>query len=129
MKKWLFLTLICMGWQLVANSQTIMPLYPDSIPNSRPAPDEEKSEIKEGILIISKISRPNLTLFLPPKGKANGTAVIICPGGGYWVEAAGHEGADVARKFNEWGVTAILLKYRIPNDQTMVNKEIGPLQD
>jgi acetyl esterase/lipase len=129
MKKWILFAFVLLGLNAVAKSQTVIPLYPDSIPNSRPGPDEEQSETRDGILIISKISRPALTLFLPPKGKANGTAVIICPGGGYWVEAAGHEGADVARKFNEWGVTAILLKYRIPNDQTMVNKEIGPLQD
>ena len=43
--------------------------------------------------------------------------------------AAGHEGADVARRFNEMGVAAFVLKYRVPNDKTMVNKEIGPLQD
>jgi acetyl esterase/lipase len=112
------------------SSGTIIPLYPDSIPNSRPSPDQEESEInKEGLLIISKISRPTLSLFYPPAALANGTAVIICPGGGYWVEAAGHEGADVAKKLNEMGITAILLKYRIPSDETMVNREIGPLQD
>ena len=129
MKKRILLAFILVGLNTVAKSQTAIPLYPDSIPNSRSGPDEEKSEIRNGVLIISKISRPALTLFLPPKGKANGTAVIICPGGGYWVEAAGHEGADVARKFNEWGIAVLLLKYRIPDDQTMVNKEIGPLQD
>jgi acetyl esterase/lipase len=55
--------------------------------------------------------------------------VIICPGGGYWVEAASHEGADVAKKFNEMGIAAFVLKYRIPNEQAMLNKEIGPVQD
>jgi acetyl esterase/lipase len=113
-----------------ALSQTVMPLYPDSIPNSKPTPDRETSEINgDGVLIISKISRPTLTIFLPPSDKANGTAVIICPGGGYWVEAAGHEGADVAKKFTGMGVTAFLLKYRIPDDSTMVDRSIGPLQD
>ena len=81
------------------------------------------------MLIISKISRPTLTIFLPAREKANGTAVIICPGGGYWVEAAGHEGADVAKKFTEMGVTAFMLKYRIPDDSTMVDRSIGALQD
>lgn len=115
---------------LTATSQTVIPLYKDSIPNSRPAPDEEKSEInKDSVLIISKVSRPTLSIYLPPKEKRTGAAVIICPGGGYWVLAAGHEGADVARRFNEMGVAAFVLKYRIPNEQTMVNKEIGPLQD
>lgn len=111
-------------------SQTIIPLYTDSIPNSKPGPDEEKSEMsKDSILIVSKVSRPTLSIYLPPKEKRTGAAVIICPGGGYWILAAGHEGADVARRFNEMGVAAFVLKYRIPNDKTMVNKEIGPLQD
>ena len=73
--------------------------------------------------------RPTLTVYLPPKEKATGAAVIICPGGGYFILAASHEGHDVAKKFNEMGVAAFVLKYRIPDDLTMVNKEIGPLQD
>ncbi len=110
-------------------SQTVIPLYKDSIPNSKPAANEEKSEITNGILIISKISVPTLSIFLPPAQKANGTAVLICPGGGYSIVAAGHEGKDVAKKFNEMGVAAFVLKYRIPNTATMVKPEIGPLQD
>jgi acetyl esterase/lipase len=110
-------------------AQTVLPLYPEGIPNSRTTPDEEKSDSADGILIISKISRPTLTVYLPPKEKATGVAVIICPGGGYSIVAAGHEGADVAKRFNEVGITAFVLKYRIPSDQTMINKEIGPLQD
>jgi acetyl esterase/lipase len=110
-------------------SQTVMPLYKDSIPNSRPAKDEEKTEYQNGITIISKISRPTLTIFLPKKEVANGTAVVICPGGGYWVNASSHEGTDVAKEFAAMGVAAFVLKYRIPDDATMINREIGPLQD
>lgn len=114
----------------MANAQTIIALYKDRIPNSKPGPDEEKSEInKDSILIISKVSRPTLSIYLPAKEIATGAAVIICPGGGYSILAAGHEGADVAKRFNEMGVAAFVLKYRIPNVQTMVNKSIGPLQD
>ncbi len=83
----------------------------------------------DGITIVSKITKPTITVFLPAKEKANGTAVIIYPGGGYWVNAIAHEGYDFAKKFNEWGVTAFVVKYRIPNDITMWEKEIGPLQD
>lgn len=111
-------------------AQTVMHLYPDTIPNSRPGADEEISRYSDdGILSISKVSRPELTVYLPPKEKAGGTAVIVCPGGGYWNISAGHEGSDVARRLNEEGITAFVLKYRIPDDQTMINKEIGPLQD
>ena len=116
----------------MTNAQIIIPLYNnDSIPNSIPTKNNEKSEFEKdwNILIISKITRPTLTAFIPEKEKANGAAVLICPGGGYSIVAAGHEGYDVAKKFNEFGVAAFVLKYRIPDDSTMINKEIGPLQD
>ncbi|MEO6330919.1 MAG: alpha/beta hydrolase [Ginsengibacter sp.] len=108
-------------------AQQTFPLYASDIPNSKEWPNEEKTEAGNGM--ISKISIPTLTLFLPPKQTANGTAIIICPGGGYRVNASVHEGSDVAKKFTEMGVTAFVLKYRIPNEATMINKEIGPLQD
>ena len=112
-----------------AKAQTTFDLYPKAIPNSKPSADEEKTEVDDGITIVSKITKPTITVFLPAKEKANGTAVIIYPGGGYWVNAIVHEGYDFAKKFNEWGVTAFVVKYRIPNDITMWEKEIGPLQD
>ncbi len=108
-------------------AQHSIPLYDGPVTNSKPTPDLETSETKDSILRIAKISRPVITAYLPEK--PNGTAIIICPGGGYWIEAAGHEGADVARKFNEAGITAFVLKYRIPDTATMINREIGPLQD
>ena len=129
MKKLSLFILSCCIMSLTIFSQSVIPLYKDSIPNSKPSKDEEKVEYRNGITMISKISRPVLTVYLPPKEKANGTAVIICPGGGYWVTASVHEGSDVAKVFAAMGVTAFVLKYRIPNDATMVNKEIGPLQD
>ena len=111
-------------------SQTVLPLYRDSIPNAREVADEEKWDTAaDGIVRISKVSRPTLTVYFPPKDKATGAAVVVCPGGGYRILAVSHEGHDVAKRFNEMGVAAFVLKYRIPDDQTMVNKEIGPLQD
>lgn len=114
---------------LVLMSQTVIPLYTEAIPNSKPSKNEESSETKDGILRISKVSVPTLSIYLPAKEKATGTAVIICPGGGYSILAAGHEGIDVAKKFNEMGVAAFVLKYRIPSAETMVDPSIGPLQD
>jgi acetyl esterase/lipase len=112
------------------SAQTIMPLYKDAIPNSKPGTDEEKSEINSSNrLIISKVSKPTLTAYVPDKDKRNGAAVIICPGGGYSILAAGHEGVDVAKKFTEMGVTAFVLKYRLPSEATMQQPQIGPLQD
>jgi len=56
--------------------------------------------------------KPSLTYFLPQKDKSAGTAVLICPGGGYGFLAADYEGDDVARWFNSFGVTGIVLRYR-----------------
>jgi acetyl esterase/lipase len=127
--KYLILSILNFYVMATSFAQQSLPLYPAAIPNSKPSPNDEIAETKDGITTISKISIPTLTVFLPPKEKANGTAIIICPGGGYWVNAIAHEGNDVAKKFNEMGITAFVLKYRIPNEATMVNKEIGPLQD
>ncbi len=109
--------------------QQTFPLYSSKIPNSKTSSEKEVTETKDGITFVSKISVPTLSVFLPPKEKANGTAIIIYPGGGYWTNAIVHEGYDVAKKFNEAGITAFVLKYRIPNEATMIDKEIGPLQD
>lgn len=117
---------------LIISMQTLAqhesPLYDGPIPNSVPVENQELSEDRNGVTIVSKITEPTLTAFLPPPGKANGMAVIICPGGGYWVNAISHEGWDVARKFNSWGITAFVLKYRIPGNH-MTERKFGPLQD
>lgn len=130
MKKLLLLSAI-FQITMITYSQEVISLYKDIIPNSKPVKNEEVSEIEPQyhILIISKVTQPTLTIFLPPKEKANGTAVVIVPGGGYHIVAASHEGYDVAKKFNEMGVAAFVVKYRIPDDQSMIDKTIGPLQD
>jgi acetyl esterase/lipase len=115
----------------LAQAQETVQLYDGIIPNSKPGPDEEKAEPGRDSLhmSLSLVSHPTLTVFLPPKEKANGCAVVVCPGGGYSHLAMGHEGFEVAKLLNEWGIAAFVLKYRLPNDQTMVDKRIGPLQD
>jgi acetyl esterase/lipase len=113
-----------------AHGQEVLSLYSGKIPNSKPSPNREKKEVRDtGMEIISAISVPTLTVFVPKTAAVSRTSVIIFPGGGYRINAIRHEGLDIAKKLNEWGVTAFVLKYRIPDDATMVNKEIGPLQD
>jgi acetyl esterase/lipase len=126
--KTLFL-IFFVGFFFETQAQMVIPLYQGKIPNSKDASNEEESEQENGITIIRQISVPVITVFPAPPEIASGTAVIIFPGGGYWVNAHSHEGTDVARKFNEMGVTAFVVKYRIPDDRTMENREIGPLQD
>ncbi|GGH23245.1 alpha/beta hydrolase [Mucilaginibacter phyllosphaerae] len=104
-----------------------LPLYPKGVPNSKPAPAGYAE--KNDKFWIFKVTDPTLTSYFPAKGAANGTAVVICPGGGYAGLASGHEGIDVAKEFNKIGVAAFVLKYRLPSDSIMVDKTIGPLQD
>jgi len=75
------------------------------------------------------VSEPTLRMYPAPAQKATGTAIIICPGGGYSGLAIGHEGTQVAEWLNSLGITAFVLNYRLPNDAIMVDKSIGPLQD
>jgi acetyl esterase/lipase len=109
-------------------AQTPIKLYPGSVPNSKPAP-KTYIENTDSNNWITKVTNPALTPYLPAAGVKNGTAVIVCPGGGYGGLASGYEGADVAKAFNKIGVTAFVLKYRLPSDSVMVDKTIGPLQD
>ena len=128
--KYLFLFALFFLKAFLSNAQQIMPLYEGNIPNYKSSTDEEKTVIgADSILRIEAVQKPTLTIYLPAKEKANGTAVVICPGGSYRILAFDKEGTWVAKKFNEWGVAAFVLKYRIPNDKWMLHKEIGPLQD
>ncbi len=114
----------------ICTAQQTIRLYPGAIPNSKNAPDEEvRSPNAEVDSLTSKVSVPTLSVFLPPKDKATGAAVIICPGGGYHTLLIKREGTDVARAFNKLGIAAFVVKYRLPDDRIMKDKSIGPLQD
>src|ERR1700754_2355369 len=84
-------------------------LYPNGVPNSKTAPADYVEPDIAKVNMLNKVTVPTLTPFLPEKGKANGTAVIICPGGGYQNLAIKSEGFDVAKEFNKIGVTAFVL--------------------
>lgn len=78
---------------------------------------------------VRKVSNPTLTIFLADEKKSNGTSVVICPGGGYSHLSINKEGYKVAHWLNSLGITAFVLKYRLPSNEVMENKSIGPLQD
>jgi len=103
------------------------PLYGDAaIPNSKPGPDEESGADKGW---IQKVSRPTIQVYLPAKIKATGASVVIFPGGGYAGLTYEFEGIQQANYFVDHGIAAWVVKYRLPSDQTMIDKSIGPLQD
>ena len=113
--------------KVVGQNSTEIQLYKNGVPNSIAAPNKENSTSRDNIIRIAKVSVPSFTIFKP--AKPNGKAVIICPGGGYSILAFDKEGTNVAEEFNKWGVTAFVLKYRLPDDSTMIDKSIAPLQD
>ncbi|MGA0559448.1 alpha/beta hydrolase [Larkinella sp. VNQ87] len=117
---------------VMAQKPETLDLWPaNQIPNAVPNETvQEKSEMgKDGILRISEVKVPTLTVFLPPKNKATGAAIMICPGGGYALLAYGHEGEEMAKWFTERGMAAFVLKYRLPDDRLQTNKHEVPLAD
>ncbi len=112
----------------VAQQNDTILLYQGAIPNSKPTPADYK-EITDKNGNITQVSIPTLLSFFPEKGKASGTAIIVCPGGAYSFLAYQHEGVAIAKKYAEAGVTAFVLKYRLPSDKIMTDRSIGPLQD
>jgi acetyl esterase/lipase len=127
MKKILLLLFLPTTITMKAQRITEVPLYKDKIPNSITAPNKENAAFEGNITRIAKVSVPTLTFYKP--AQANGKAIIICPGGGYTILAFDYEGTRVAAELNKWGITAFVLKYRLPDDEIMINKSIGPLQD
>ena len=127
------------GWFMNKNPQSfnnnaftqktphVIPLYKNGVPNAKPVPDKENSTFRDNVTRIAKVSNPTLTIFKP--AKPNGKAVIICPGGGYSILAFDKEGTKVAEEMNRWGITAFVLKYRLPDDTTNIDKSLAPLQD
>jgi acetyl esterase/lipase len=94
-----------------AQQTQVVPLWPEGVPNAiaNPAPEDNT---QPGT--ITNVSVPTLTVFLAPAATRTGTAVVICPGGAYKVLAFEKEGTAIAEWFNTLGVSAFVLKYRVP---------------
>jgi len=126
--KLIFLLLVFGSWSCMAQRE--FPLYEGEIPNSKKTGTEEGRGFDPQVdCLVMKVSKPTLTVYFPSKGHANGTAVIICPGGGYHCLLINREGRDVAKAFSKMGVTAFVLKYRLPNMDFFIDRSTGPLQD
>lgn len=117
---------------LLAADRPVIDVWPGKAPGetkeigpeeSRPPQPKQREVIR-----LTNISKPTLTLYQPPEGKRNGAAVIIAPGGGYSILAWDLEGTEIAEWLNSIGVTAAVLKYRVPRrDGDTANKL--PLMD
>ena len=99
----------------VSNAQKVISLYPDKIPGSENWNWPEKVTVAEDsqLRTVYNVTKPTLTVYTPSKASNNGTAVIICPGGGFHHLAFDKEGTMVAKWLNSKGITAFVLKYRL----------------
>jgi acetyl esterase/lipase len=99
-----------------------MPLWPSAAPGEKGDIGQEMDTSKPGeglvagkpVIRLGNVSKPTITVFLPPAGKNTGAAVVVCPGGGYHILAYDLEGTEVCDWLNSIGITGVLLKYRVP---------------
>jgi acetyl esterase/lipase len=106
------LFLILLMSSLSAQNFTLK-VWPDGAPEKNDPPGAERSWV-DGIERIENISEAEIYVYLPEKEKNTGAAVVICPGGGYWIEAIEHEGYQIAEYMQQQGIAGIVLKYRLP---------------
>lgn len=127
MKKRIILIFLFINYMHAQSQNKVVNIW-NSIPNSKKTTEVEV--IKESdITRIYKVKTPTLEIYSPVKGNATDKAIIICAGGGYDFLAYDWEGTDMAKWFNSKGITAFVLKYRLPNSKSVITSYKAPLQD
>lgn len=116
-----------------ADDHAVVKVWPETAPGEKgdiPAEHEQDRNPKDGVPVIrlADVSEPTLTMYPAPADKATGTMVIVCPGGGYQILAWNLEGTEIAEWLNSIGVSAAILKYRVPRRKDRPMYE-APLQD
>ena len=134
---------LCLAWPITAAEKPIVvELWPGKPPDETgkigaeyvrmsPKLDRKQVEVTEPTRMITNVTKPTVTIYRPAKDKDTGTAMLICPGGGYWNLYWELEGEEVAAWLNSLGVTGIILKYRVPRRPGEPEREPArrPLQD
>ncbi len=128
----LLLVFVFLAPPLAAEEQLVLKLWPSGAPgekgdigDEKPLPDRPDATKK--VVRLTNVTEPTITLY-QPKVKANGCGVVVCPGGGYNILAWDLEGTEICEWFNSFGVTAVLLKYRVPR-RSKDTPHVPPLQD
>ena len=110
-------------WQ-PSTGHTQIPIWPGKVPDAQPVAGAEvfsdgtKDDFRiagKPVAGIGKVSQPTMTVY-SPTGKNTAAAVVVFPGGGYWVLAIDLEGTEVCDWLTAKGITCVLLKYRVPGD-------------
>ena len=137
------LALFCAaGMAVGAETPMVVEIWPGEAPEETghigpernrlsPKLDRKQVEVTEQTRLITDVTKPTLTIYRPAKEADTGTAMLICPGGGYWDLYWQLEGEEVAAWLNSIGVTGIILKYRVPRrpDEPEAEPARRPLQD
>jgi acetyl esterase/lipase len=125
MKKLLTIILAMFSLSTFSQKTDLIYLWPGKVPGEVKEKQPAVTAVSENdkILRLSEVTNPAIEVFLPDKVTNNGSAVIICPGGGYHILAYDLEGTEIAAWLNKLGFTAFVLQYRIPD------KKEGALQD
>ncbi len=116
------------GWQPAAG-HTQIPIWPKAVADATPIAELETTEsnTKDSVagkpwISVSNVSQPTITVY-SPRGKNTGAAVVVFPGGGYQVLAIDLEGTEICDWLISKGITAVLLKYRVPTER------VGPYRE
>ncbi len=129
----LSVSLVCGVAFSTAAEPTVVKLWPGKAPGEvKDIGPELLPEAKKGQLEVKRlgnVSEPTITIYAPAKDKANGTAVIVAPGGGYSILAIEHEGTQTCEWLRDLGVTAVLLKYRVPKRAMQKPDNLAMIQD
>jgi acetyl esterase/lipase len=134
---------MCVAWPVAeADDSLVVELWLGKVPDESgnigpekflmsPKLDHKQVEVTEPTQMVTGVTKPTITIHRPAKDKDTGTAMLICPGGGYWNLYRQLEGEEVAVWLNSLGVTGIILKYRVPRrpDDPKGEPARRPLQD
>ena len=122
-----FFALACLA--NFAAAQDVIPLYPGTAPGSSEENYPEKAYFSKSwnTDVVTNVTKPSLTVFKPAPEMRNGSAIVICPGGGFMALSISSEGTDVAKYLVAKGVTAFVLKYRLAHTGEDATQEFGGL--
>ncbi|MDR7210688.1 alpha/beta hydrolase-fold protein [Flavobacterium piscis] len=123
-----FFFLIVVNGNLFGQSKVIE-IWNGKVPGSIQNPDYKQIVDSTYYIKLRNISQPTIEVYLASADNNSGTAMVVCPGGGYYGISFLSEGVEIAKWLNQLGITAVVLHYRLPDDAIMKNKSIAPLQD
>ena len=116
---------------MIFNQNITIPLWKETIPNYREVGEKNTVDFddSDNLEFYSIVVKPEISVFLPSAKNRNGRAVLVIPGGGYNVVAHKWEGEDIAKWLNSYGISAFVLKYRLPHAKSNIVPHISPLID